>query len=106
MGYENLNLSEPWMTNVLLGLRPLFNGHFVDVGVNIGQTLLKAHAVFGEVNYIGFEPNPTCINYVQEMIRQNGFKQTELIPIAGRCKNGSCQSLISLRLTIVILQHQ
>jgi FkbM family methyltransferase len=81
-GYENLDLSEPWMTKVLIALRPLFNGHFVDVGVNLGQTLLKAHAVFNELNYIGFEPNPSCVNYVQELIRHNGFKKTILLPIA------------------------
>jgi FkbM family methyltransferase len=81
-GYDNLDLSEPWMTQVLLALRPLFKGDFVDVGVNLGQTLLKAHAVFGEVNYIGFEPNPSCVNYVQEMVRQNELKNFLILPIA------------------------
>jgi FkbM family methyltransferase len=81
-GYDNLNLSEPWMTETLMALSPLFNGQFVDVGVNIGQTLLKAHAVFDEVDYIGFEPNPSCVNYVQELVRQNGLKKTVLLPVA------------------------
>ena len=81
-GYGNLNLSEPWMTKLLIALRPLFNGYFTDVGVNIGQTLLKAHAVFDDLNYIGFEPNPSCVHYVQEMIRQNQFKKTVVLPIA------------------------
>ncbi len=80
-GYGNLDLSEPWMTKLLLALRPLFNGHFVDVGVNLGQTLLKAHAVFDELKYIGFEPNPSCINYVQELVRRNGLNDTMLLPI-------------------------
>lgn len=81
-GYDNLDLSEPWMTKLLLILRQLFNGYFVDVGVNLGQTLLKAQAVFDQVNYIGFEPNPNCITYTQEMIRLNGFKSTVLLPVA------------------------
>jgi FkbM family methyltransferase len=81
-GYDNLNLSEPWMTETLFGLRPLFNGYFVDVGVNLGQTLLKAHAVFDEFNYIGFEPNPSCVSYVQEIIRQNRFQKAAVLPIA------------------------
>ena len=81
-GYDNLNLSEPWMTKLLLALRPLFNGYFTDVGVNLGQTLLKAHAVFDELNYIGFEPNPSCVHYVQELVRQNQFKKTVILPIA------------------------
>lgn len=81
-GYENLDLSEPWMTQTLLALRPLFNGQFVDVGVNLGQTLLKAYAVFDDIDYIGFEPNPSCINYVQELIRLNDLKKTKLLPVA------------------------
>jgi FkbM family methyltransferase len=81
-GYDNLNLSEPWMTETLLGLRSTFNGYFIDVGVNIGQTLLKAHAVFDEVDYIGFEPNPSCVNYVQELVRQNELKKTVVLPVA------------------------
>jgi FkbM family methyltransferase len=81
-GLDNLNLSEPWMTETLLALRPIFKGGFVDVGVNLGQTLIKAQAVFDELNYIGFEPNPACITYVQELARQNGMKNTTLFPIA------------------------
>jgi FkbM family methyltransferase len=81
-GYENLNLSEPWMTETLLALHRLFNGQFVDVGVNLGQTLLKAYAVFSDIDYIGFEPNPSCINYVQELIRLNDLKKTKLLPVA------------------------
>jgi FkbM family methyltransferase len=81
-GYGNLYLSEPWMTEILIVLRPLFNGQFVDIGVNTGQTLLKAQAVFDDVKYVGFEPNPSCVNYVQEMIRLNEFKNTVLVPIA------------------------
>ncbi len=85
-GYENLDLSEPWMTELLLALRPLFNNHFVDVGVNLGQTLVKAHAVFDDLNYVGLEPNPSCISYVQELIRCNGFKKTLLLPVAAGSK--------------------
>jgi FkbM family methyltransferase len=80
-GFENLELSEPWMTKVLLALQPFFKGDFVDVGVNLGQTLLKARAVFGEVNYTGFEPNPSCVYYVQELIQRNGFNNAVLFPV-------------------------
>ncbi|MDP4252086.1 MAG: FkbM family methyltransferase [Bacteroidota bacterium] len=81
-GFGNLYLSEPWMTKILLALRPVFNGYFLDVGVNLGQTMLKAHAVFDQVNYMGFEPNPSCIVYAQELIRRNEFKAATLLPIA------------------------
>src|SRR5450631_4373896 len=81
-GYDNLDLSEPWMTELLLVLRPHLKGGFVDVGVNLGQTLLKVQAVVEDLNYVGFEPNPTCVNYVQELIRLNAFKNTVLLPVA------------------------
>ena len=81
-GFDNLDLSEPWMTQTLLSLRGLFNGHFVDVGVNIGQTLLKALAVFDKPQYIGFEPNPSCVNYLQELVRVNALNNTVILPIA------------------------
>ena len=86
-GFDNLNLSEPWMTETLLGLRTLFSGHFVDVGVNIGQTLLKAQAVFDDVDYIGFEPNPSCVHYVQELIHLNALKKTVVLPVAVGAKS-------------------
>jgi len=85
-GYANLNLSEPWMTNTLQCLRPLFNGNFIDVGVNLGQTLVKAHTVFDHVNYIGFEPNPSCVNYAQELIRLNGLENYTIFPIGVAAK--------------------
>jgi len=80
-GYPNLHLSEPWMTEALKCLRPVFNGHFVDVGVNLGQTLIKAHAIFEDIQYVGFEPNPSCVHYVQELIKLNELEKYELFPL-------------------------
>ena len=80
-GFYNLDLSEPWMTRVLQGIQPFFKGHFIDIGVNLGQTLLKAHAVFGKINYIGFEPNPSCVHYVQELVRANKLTGYNIFPV-------------------------
>jgi FkbM family methyltransferase len=80
-GLNNVRLSETWMTEVLKKLQPVFNGHFIDVGVNIGQTLIKAFTVFNDVKYIGFEPNPSCLNYCKNLIEINGFSNCSLIPI-------------------------
>lgn len=81
LGYQNLLLTEPWMVKTLINLKPLFKGHFVDVGVNVGQTLLKAHAVYDSFNYIGFEPNSSCVHYVEELVAANGLKKTQIIPV-------------------------
>jgi len=90
LGFDNLFLSEPWMTRLLSRLRPFFSGAFVDVGVNVGQTLLKVYAVNERVNYIGFEPNPICNYYTQELIRLNRFEGCKLIPAGiGRGVRGS-----------------
>ena len=88
LGFDNLFLSEPWMTKLLEKLKPFFTGAFIDVGVNVGQTLLKTYAINKDVNYIGFEPNPVCIHYVQQLIRLNGIKNTKLIPVGISDKTG------------------
>lgn len=81
IGYSNLSTSEPWMLDVLKIILPIDNGSFVDVGVNTGQTLLKLKSVSIEVDYIGFEPNPFCVNYVNTLITRNQFKKTTIVPV-------------------------
>jgi FkbM family methyltransferase len=80
-GLPNLKMSDAWMTPVLVKLKPLYRGYFVDVGVNLGQTLIRAYSVFGDTRYTGFEPNPACVHYVQELIRLNNFRNCDLLPM-------------------------
>ncbi|HQQ97266.1 MAG TPA: FkbM family methyltransferase [Cyclobacteriaceae bacterium] len=80
-GYSNLDMSEPWMTELLRRLAPLCNGYFIDIGVNIGQTLLKLRAVSSTINYAGVEPNPACIHYVNRLIKANNFTHARLLPV-------------------------
>lgn len=81
IGYSNLNTSEPWMIDVLKIVLPLGNKSFIDVGINIGQTLLKLRSISTNIAYVGFEPNPHCVNYVYKLIEKNGFKNTMVIPV-------------------------
>ncbi len=81
LGFSNIFMGEQWMIKVFQTLMPLSNGIFVDVGVNIGQTLLKLRSVSSQIEYIGFEPNPNCIYYVNELIKENNFQNTQLIPV-------------------------
>jgi FkbM family methyltransferase len=69
------------MTQIIQLLLPLKTGFFFDVGVNVGQTLIKVKSVDENAPYIGFEPNPHCVYYVKELIRINGFNNTEVIPV-------------------------
>jgi FkbM family methyltransferase len=81
-GYGNLNISEPWMHKLFMSISPMIdsNGIFVDVGTNIGQTLLKMRSVWPKMPYIGFEPNPFCVHYVNELCRVNGFQDVVVYP--------------------------
>jgi FkbM family methyltransferase len=79
-GFLNMWMTEPWMIDVLKIVLPVSQGVFIDVGVNSGQTLLKLKSVSNDIEYVGFEPNPTCIHYVNELIRINEFKNVTLIP--------------------------
>ena len=81
MGFLNLWMSEQWMIELLKIVTPVSSGTFVDVGVNTGQTLLKLKSVSDKIKYVGFEPNPTCIYYVNELIRLNDLRDTELLPV-------------------------
>lgn len=82
VGFQNIRTTEQWMLDLLKLIIPIStNKNFVDVGVNIGQTLLKLRAVDKEMNYIGFEPNPSAVYYTNQLIKVNKFKNTSLIPV-------------------------
>jgi FkbM family methyltransferase len=72
--------TEHWMLDVLKRLAPAYNTAFVDVGVNLGQTLVKTWAVFDNIEYVGFEPNPACVFYAQELVAANKIKNCTIIP--------------------------
>jgi FkbM family methyltransferase len=67
---------EPWMADVIRLLFSHKTGAFIDVGVNLGQTLLKVAAIDPERQYLGFEPNPTCVDYVWKLIEKNHLDYT------------------------------
>jgi FkbM family methyltransferase len=81
LGADNLSLSELWMCSLLEKVLPLKKGVFLDVGVNIGQTLMKLKSVNSNIEYIGFEPNPVCVYYAGELIKANGYTNTRLLPV-------------------------
>lgn len=56
-------------------------GAFLDIGVNLGQTLIEVKGVDPEREYVGFEPNSSCVFYVEELIRVNNFSNVKLIPV-------------------------
>ncbi|MBX2859924.1 MAG: FkbM family methyltransferase [Vampirovibrio sp.] len=81
LGEANLALSEPWMLETLQGCLSLKAGIFMDVGVNVGQTLIKVKALEPDRSYIGVEPNPTCIFYLQRLVQKNRYSKVRLLPV-------------------------
>lgn len=92
LGLSNRYDAEPWMTDVLrrlLNLAP--HRAFLDVGVNIAQTLFKVRALDPDVAYVGFEPNPFCVQYAQEVIRINGLRSCDILPVGLSDQPSVCQ---------------
>jgi FkbM family methyltransferase len=89
-GYEHLFESERWLFQLLKRLLPFTkeNTFFIDVGVNIGQTMLKVMAINRATPYLGFEPNPHCLHYINAIIRLNNFSTITIYPFAVSDKSG------------------
>ena len=73
--------SEPWMMTLLSRLVAAESGIFVDVGANVGQTLLKLRALSPDRQYVGFEPNPVCVQYLNEFVRANSLRSCQIFPV-------------------------
>lgn len=81
IGWNNIFDNEPWMSQLLTKLLSGREGIFIDVGANIGQTLLKLKSIAPEVEYYGFEANPVCLFYLNELVKMNTFTGTSIIPV-------------------------
>lgn len=73
----------------LLELRP--EGTFIDVGMNLGQTLLAVKALDPHRPYVGFEPNPQSFAYADRLIPLNNLSDVSLIPIGLSSATGLAQ---------------
>jgi FkbM family methyltransferase len=85
IGFQNIFDDEPWMDDVLTIMsKEVKSGSFIDVGVNIGQTLIKVKSNFdSRINYLGFEPNPNCLNYCTKLTAKNNWGAgVNILPVA------------------------
>jgi FkbM family methyltransferase len=81
IGYQNIIPAEEWAGKLYKKLFSAYEGVFIDVGVNNGQTLIKIKAIDGARQYFGFEPNPACYNYTRKLIQINNFSNCLLFPV-------------------------
>lgn len=83
VGYDLVNEKEEWMQVVLRKFSYAFTDKvFVDVGVNVGQTLLKVFSLNNKQHYIGFEPNASCLHYLYQLMEKNNFSTVTIMPVA------------------------
>jgi FkbM family methyltransferase len=75
-GLTNLVFKEDWLDTIIDKFINNESTTFIDVGVNVGQTLLRVKTKFSEINYLGFEPNSTCTSYAQKLIKMNLFSNS------------------------------
>ncbi len=100
---------EFWMGECLRAFLNTKTGTVLDVGVNVGLYLVKLRCHSLDRQYIGFEPNPICIFYTQELIRLNGFKNTMVLPTALSDSEGIAQFYASKagdKTGSLILEHK
>ena len=74
-------VSESWMPEILKNIFSVKEGAFLDIGVNLGQTLIEVKSIDLEKKYVGFEPNPSCVFYVEELVKKNRLKNVKIIPV-------------------------
>lgn len=80
-GVEVRGICRSMKTDVISEYGQAKSGAIIDVGANLGQTLLDIAATHPEARYIGFEANPRCVAYVQDLIKINGLRNSEIVPI-------------------------
>lgn len=50
-----------WKIDLFKRILSVKKGDFIDIGVNVGQTLLNINSIDINSGYIGFEPNSNCV---------------------------------------------
>jgi len=81
IGLANLAAEDKhWFLQLVKAIDLPSGSSFIDVGVNVGQSLLAFRSCCDNP-YYGFEPSPQCAFYVDKLIRANRLRDTHLIPV-------------------------
>jgi FkbM family methyltransferase len=82
IGFELTSMSELWMLEIIKMFKnKIADGYAIDIGANVGQTLLKFKSIIPEINYICFEPNDTAVYYLNKLIKINNIANTIILPV-------------------------
>ena len=83
LGADHLSRHElPWTHYFLTSFLRITPGALVDIGANVGLYLIWLKSMDRQRQYVGFEPNPACYWYLQELIRYNNFENAKTFPLA------------------------
>ena len=76
LGYEG------WLGIIMERLKTFLapDKAFIDVGVNVGQSLLVLKSLYPRIRYVGFEPNPVCVEYARDLIQMNKIENALVYP--------------------------
>jgi FkbM family methyltransferase len=72
---------ERWLDPLIKARLDRRPGTFVDVGVHLGQTMLKVKRLSPQTPYIGFEPNPVSLFHALEMVRLHRLTSCHLLGV-------------------------
>ena len=77
----NLYISKSWKAEIIGYFIRNSGNVFVDVGANLGQTLIEFWLTDSGNSYIGFEPNEACSEYLKTLININSLDGYKIIPV-------------------------
>ena len=91
-GLTNFVLKRDWLDSMIELFVKNDDVTFIDVGVNIGQTLIRVKTAYPAANYLGFEPNSTCTSYAQQLIKTNKFSNC----VIQNCRANASKKILNL----------
>ena len=87
IGFDNIFYKpDKFLLKLFDSLKLPSDSTFVDVGINVGQSLLNFVSC-KENRYIGFEPNPNCNFYLNKLIHYNKLDNVRIIPVGLSSEN-------------------
>lgn len=95
VGLEWLMNNESWANATYGVLLDRFPGVFIDAGVNLGQSLVRLRLLEAERAYLGFEPNPACVEYTHRLLRVNALGDADIIKAALADRDGEVDLLMT-----------
>lgn len=78
-GVQLMRQDEDFMPRILSTLGPHCAGAFLDVGANVGHTLLQLRSVDDARHWIGVEPGPQACQTIRKVIEVNAITNTRIV---------------------------